>query len=157
MEDPVFSSASACVIAGDGRAVIPDMKSRVSVPPRTCGFRFYPADAVILLLGLAATVALLPLAGSFALVIPAVLGHFFLFCNVFRIHRRLELIWTVVFVVNVVVWWSLDRFDWPTVLALQTPVTLGVITGEMRSPRYHGVLCRRINRQHLDDYLNGRY
>lgn len=123
---------------------------------RTCGFRFSPTDALVLLLGTGATVALWPMMGALSLIVPAALGHFFLFCNVFRIHRKLELIWAVAFLGNWTLWTALDRFDWISVLAVQTPITIALIMAEMFSPRYHGIFSHRINARHLDDYLDGR-
>jgi hypothetical protein len=79
-------------------------------------------------------------------------GHFFLFCNVFRIRRGPELIWAGLFLVNTCLWWSFVDFGWLGVLAVQTPITAILIALEMRSPSYHGILARRINPR-LDDYL----
>jgi hypothetical protein len=90
--------------------------------------------------------------GEFALLLPIVVGHFFLFCNVFRLVRHLELAWAGVFVVNTAVWQAVGGFSWWGILAVQTPVTVGVIAREMLSARYHGILARRLNPQ-LDAYL----
>ena len=81
-----------------------------------------------------------------------VVGHFFLFCNVFRIRTRLELIWVASFLANVMTWVGLQRLDWAAMLVIQIPITGAVIAYEMRSPSYHGVFARRINRD-LDRYL----
>ena len=88
-------------------------------------------------------------------IIVAVLGHFFLFCNVFRIRRALELWWAAVFVINVGFWLAQGRTGWWPAMICQVPVTLVVILLQMRSPWYHGVGARWINRR-LDDYLNDR-
>ena len=85
-----------------------------------------------------------------------VVGHFFLFCNVFRLHQRLELVWAICFVGNCLAWSLTDQFSWSLVLLTQTPTTVLLIFFEMRKPRYHGILCRRINHKHLDDYLERR-
>ena len=111
-----------------------------------CGFRFSAADALVLIVGVVATAALWQYAREMSLLVPVVLVHFFLFCNVFRVTRRYELVWAAVFVVNLLAWRAAaGRFTWPTVLLVQTPVTLAVIALEMRSGRYHGVGWRRIN------------
>jgi hypothetical protein len=86
---------------------------------------------------------------------PLAVVHFFLFCNVFRIHRTKELVWAAICVVNVSTWAALDAFCWFGILAVQLPVTVAVIVLEMRGPWYHGVMARRINAR-LDDYLMGR-
>jgi hypothetical protein len=86
-------------------------------------------------------------------IVPTALGHFFLFCNVFLVWRRWELLWAVVFVINVSVHLAFDEFDfWPSLL-WQIPVTLAVITWQMRSPWYHGILAEQLNPR-IKEYLN---
>jgi hypothetical protein len=82
-------------------------------------------------------------------------GHFFLFCNVFRIARRRELIWSGLYLLNVALWQSFDLLSWTGVLTSQIPVTIAVIVADMRSPEYHGVLADRMNPR-LNDYLEER-
>ena len=122
----------------------------------TCGFRFSATDGVFIM-GLAIAGWLLkdllgPMVGVF-IVVPV---HFFLFCNVFRIRRAFELTWTGVFLVLVVGWIFTGDIDWWRIMAILTPLTLGLIGMEMRSPRYHGILCRRINADHIDEWLSER-
>ena len=82
-------------------------------------------------------------------------GHFFLFCSVFRVARRRELIWAAFFVLNVGFWLLLGRLDWFNVLACQLPVSTGVIAWELKSTSYHGIFADRLNPT-LSDYLEGR-
>ncbi len=121
---------------------------------RTWGFRCSPWDAVVLLLAGGLLLALRPTWSSPVWALAVVLGHFFLFCNVFRIHRNKELLWGVLFLVNAAFWVTGGQIDWSKVLPTQTPVTLGVIAWEMRGPWYHGVWAKRINAQ-LDRFLSG--
>lgn len=125
---------------------------------RTWGFRLSATDVVFVLLAIPATWLAWPHIGLLAGVIPMAVGHFFLFCNVFRIIRWKELIWTVVFLVNVS-FWTLNTneevFWWVGILAIQTPLTLFLIISELFTRRYHGVWARRLN-IHLDDYLAGK-
>lgn len=106
---------------------------------RTRGFRFSWTDAVVLLVGVALTWALWRPVGQFALLVPVTLVHFLLFCNVFRVGNRRELFWTAVFVANFTAWVVSGAFSWWGVLAVQTPVTLGIVVAAVRNPRYHGV------------------
>jgi hypothetical protein len=69
-------------------------------------------------------------------------GHFFLFCNVFRLRRSYELIWAGTFLANIIVWKWGGIYSWWTALALQIPVTILVIVAEVRNPSYHGVWSR---------------
>lgn len=118
---------------------------------RTWGFRFSPTDAAALV-----AVAILHRFGSGLSWIAAIVaGHFFLFCNVFPVVRRRELIWPAAFVVNVGLWLSLGQLNWSNVLACQLPITAGVIAWELRAARYHGVFAHRLNAR-LADYIEGR-
>jgi len=56
-----------------------------------------------------------------------VVMHFFLFCNVFKVPRKLELLWAAVFLINTGVWLAVGRFDWLPVLLCQSPFTLAAI------------------------------
>lgn len=125
-------------------------------PARTWGARFFATDAVALLAGAALTWALAtwsPEGERWVAGLPAAaLGHFFLFCNVFRVRRRYELAWAAAFLVNVAAWHLAGALSWGAVLAVQTPLTALAIGAEVRSPEYHGVLARRLN-PHLDRWL----
>ena len=123
--------------------------------PRTAGFRCSWNDTLVLAVSVPATWWLWSCVGPIAGVVPFAVGHFFLFCNVFRIHRRKELLWAACCLVNVSAWMSAERYDWGLILAMQSPLTVALILWEMRGPHYHGVWARRINPR-LDDYLTGR-
>lgn len=127
--------------------------------PRTWGARFSLTDGLALLAGAVLTWQLhLALSGDearWAVGVPAAaLGHFFLFCNVFRVPTRLELLWTASFLVNVVAWRAAGALGWLPVLATQTPITLLTLAATIRSPRYHGIGARRWNPS-LDRWLAG--
>ena len=113
------------------------------------GFRFSASDAVAIVLAIVAAVTLWGSLGAMSLLFPIVLGHFFLFCNVFRVRRSFEVAWALVFVVNVCAWWLAGRFNWWSVLSVQTPVTMLCLGLEICSERYHGVGYSRINRRRL--------
>jgi hypothetical protein len=127
----------------------------MSVPPRSWGFRLSVTDIAVLALAVPATGLLWPVIGAMAGIIPMAVGHFFLFCNIVRIHRWKELVWAAVCLLNVGGWAACDRLWWPGILAVQTPLTVVLIATELRTRRYHGVWARRIN-PHLQDYLDGR-
>ncbi len=107
------------------------------------GFRFSEIDLMAIVICGVLTWVSLPFLDQFALIFPITLGHFFLFCNVFRIHRKLELIWAGAFVINVASNSLAEEFSWIRVLILQTPLTLLLIAMELRSGRYHGIFCGR--------------
>jgi hypothetical protein len=106
---------------------------------RTPGFRFSVADGVAIVAAVGAAAALWDAVGAVALLPPVVLGHFFLFCNVFRVRRGYELAWAAVFVVNVAGWCLTGGFTWAGVLLVQTPVTVACVVAEVCGSGYHGV------------------
>lgn len=122
---------------------------------RTWGFRLSVVDVVFLAVTSVATWWVWPEIDAMAGVIPFAVGHFFLFCNVFRIIRWKELLWAGICLVNVSAWAVLTEVWWPGILMVQLPVTAVLVWSEMRHPRYHGIYARRLN-PHLDDYLAGK-
>lgn len=116
------------------------------------GFRFFWTDAWVLA-GLAGlTVWFLRVVPELAWLPPLVGGHFFLFCNVVRLCRRLELLWAAVFLLNVAGWAARGELRLLPVLLGQLPVTVLLVAWEIRQPRYHGVYADRWNPR-LNEYL----
>lgn len=121
---------------------------------RTAGFRFSVVDGIAIALCAFGVYGLRETMLEFVWLLPFALGHFFLFCNVFRVRRNYELTWTAIFLVNFCAWFFAGEFSWVAVLAVQTPVTAIAVVAEMRSPRYHGIFARKLNPR-LDEYLAG--
>lgn len=120
---------------------------------KTAGFRLSWTDLLfIALMGIGAILFRAEL-GDHVWVIPIAVGHFFLFCNVFRVRRAYELAWVAVFFVNVAAWAASGRLSWLGVLAAQAPFTLLAIGLEMKSPQYHGIAWRRLNEQRVEEWL----
>lgn len=78
-------------------------------------------------------------------MIALVIGHFFLFCNVFRLARPLELAWAAVFVALAGATVAINWPGWIATTIGTLVMTAIVIALEMRKASYHGVLWRRIN------------
>jgi hypothetical protein len=114
-------------------------------PERSWGFRFSRGDLVIVLIGALATLAVAAYQLDLAVAIPIVVGHFFLFCNVFRVGRTAELVWAGLLLLNAGGWLMAGHFCWGSVVGIQCLVTLTVIVHALRSPDYHGLGCQRIN------------
>lgn len=106
---------------------------------RPAGFRFSATDGLAILACGVLTATAWKSVGSLAWLFPIVLGHFFLFCNVFRVHRSSELTWAGLFVLNVGLWVSLAQLNWAGILGVQTPFTLLAILRALLSRDYHGV------------------
>jgi len=128
--------------------------SQHEVPSRARpGCRCSRGDLFVLLVALVVTVAAHRTFEAWSLFVPLVVGHFFLFCNVFRIRRRYELIWAALLILNAGAWLLSGHFtpdNWASagwLLLIQTPVTIALIVAEMRSGAYHGLGWQTINPQ----------
>ena len=131
------------------------LAKEIPLRKRTCGFQITAPEVIVMVLIVAgAWFVFFPI----GLVALFVVGHFFLFCNVFRIRPAYEFIWGAAFISNVLIQAFIDYkgLNWLLVIIIQCIVTIAVIIAEMRSSRYHGIFCRRINAKHIDDYLGGK-
>jgi len=120
---------------------------------RRHGFRISFLDALILAAGVAGTLWLRSIDFPLWWIVPMALGHFFLFCNVFLLWRKLELAWAAAFVILIGIHLAAGHTGWLSPLIMQTPVTLFVLWLQLRSPWYHGIFARRINPR-LQEYLD---
>ncbi len=102
-------------------------------------------DAAVLFIGGGACVYTMPIDWWFGIAIAFVVLHFFIFCNVLRMSRSLELVWAGAFAGMVIMAISFGFLTWPLVLAISLVVTLAVAVIELRRPSYHGVGWRRVN------------
>lgn len=109
------------------------------------GLRFSLSDGVCLVLGGALVSWLLPLSRPMALLTLLVIGHFFLFCNVFRIGRKQELLWASVFVSLVASSLFIGIPSLGVAAGLSVLLGASLILYEMRLPRYHGIFWQQIN------------
>jgi hypothetical protein len=109
------------------------------------GFRLSFLDVVFVIGSLLATIGLASLTWWWGLVVGFVSGNFFLFCNVFRVARPLELVWSVLFLTLAVATIVLDAPGWPVTVAISGGATLAVIFLQMRKPSYHGIAWQWIN------------
>ncbi len=116
---------------------------------RGYGVRLSLADVIVITVAAALTWVGYRHIGTLAYLLPFGVGHFFLFCNVFRLRRSLELAWGATFVVHLACWMLPAEGDprtllvWWILCAIQLPITAVVIVIELRSSRYHGVFAQR--------------
>jgi hypothetical protein len=109
------------------------------------GFRLSVVDAIVLIVGAAAAIALGLQVWWWGYVVAMVVGHFFLFCNVFRISRMLELAWAAPFIGLASGTIVAGRPDWIVTMIATLFITIVLIAVEMCKPSYHGVWWERIN------------
>ncbi len=109
------------------------------------GFRLSAFDAVILAVGALAALAAATIHGGLAFVVAFVVGHFFLFCNIVRLARPLELAWAALFIVLAAFTVVADRPGWSVMAGVSLVATVVVVAVEMRKPSYHGVGWQWIN------------
>lgn len=110
---------------------------------RPWGFRFSAMDLAIMLTGVVATCACWTIVGPYALLIPFVLLHFFLFCNVFRVGGERSLIWVGTFLLNV--FFSLPPRPLTIPIAIQLMITIALVAHCVCGKNYHGFACSVIN------------
>lgn len=110
---------------------------------RPWGFRFSLMDGLIFVGGLITTMAIWSLIGPFALLIPYLLGHFFLFCNTFRVGGERSLIWIGSFLTNVYFWPQTQIIELH--LAIQALITILLIAQCVLGKNYHGLACTLLN------------
>ncbi|UCD80837.1 MAG: hypothetical protein JSW26_05240 [Desulfobacterales bacterium] len=109
------------------------------------GFRLSVVDMTILTVGLTATFALATVVWWLGFVFGFVLGHFFLFCNVVRMSRPLELAWAAVFVVLAAATVALGTPGWQVTVSVSLFTTVVVVFVQILKPSYHGFGWQWIN------------
>lgn len=109
------------------------------------GFRFSGLDGLVLVGGTVTAIVLATYVWWWGFVVAFVLAHFFLFCNVVRMARPLELAWAAVFLVLAGGTVAIETPGWLLTVLVSLVVTVVVVGVEMRKPSYHGVGWQRIN------------
>lgn len=117
----------------------------VTVDTFSPGFRISKLDVLVLIAGGVGSIVL----GSWDVhggcIVAFVVGHFFLFCNILRMSRPLELIWAAVFSTLAGIAIASGAIAWPIVFIGAGVLTLLLGIIEMRRPSYHGVGWKRLN------------
>ena len=109
------------------------------------GVRLSALDVGVLICGTVGSVAAWQWVWWVGFVIAFVVAHFFLFCNVFRISRPLELVWAAAFVALAGSTVMNETPGWLVTVVGSLVVTVAVIAIEMFSPSYHGIGWQRLN------------
>jgi hypothetical protein len=109
------------------------------------GFRLSALDVVVLVVGAAVAIAVSSVDVWIGAAIAFVVAHFFLFCNVLRMSRPLELVWAAAFAALSIAATAFDLLGWPLVFAWSICLTGVLAIIEARRPSYHGVGWRSLN------------
>lgn len=117
------------------------MKQQFFVP----GFRCSVGDGLVLICGAVIAIALSIFVCWQGIIVGFVVSHFFLFCNVVRLSRPLELLWSGVFVAFAGATIVDGLPGWGTTFIVSGVTTVVVILLEIRKPSYHGIGWKRIN------------
>ncbi|MBF0264216.1 MAG: hypothetical protein HQL46_03025 [Gammaproteobacteria bacterium] len=109
------------------------------------GFRLSKLDIMVIVIGIVLSFTLykdLPVA-SYMIVF--VVGHFFLFCNVFRLSRIPELIWAGSFLLLSISTLLFAYLNWLFVGLISLLISTILIYLETKKPDYHGVFWQQLN------------
>lgn len=109
------------------------------------GFRLSKIDSVFLLAALIISTIGYPYSSMISFAILFVTGHFFLFCNVFRLSRLPELIWSVSFVTLSTVTSISNAPSWVVSASICIGLAFVLIALETRKPGYHGIFWEKLN------------
>lgn len=109
------------------------------------GFRLSKVDVFVLVGGTMGAIVLSMYGWWWGFILAFVLAHFFLFCNIVRIARPLELIWAGVFISLAGTTIAFEMPGWLVTVPVSLFVTVVVVVVEMRKPSYHGVGWQWIN------------
>ncbi len=117
----------------------------MTAPEFNPGFRLSPRDILVLAVAAIGAFMTYPIDLRVAFCVLFVICHFFLFCNVFRLLRPLELIWSAVFLILAGSTWAFTFPGWLLTIAISLLATLTVITIQIRRPSYHGLAWQKFN------------
>lgn len=109
------------------------------------GFRLSLLDVVVLFCGAVAAWQVAQMDAGLAAVMLFTLGHFFLFCNIVRMARALELVWAAVFLSLAITSLLFGLLTLNQVFLLCLLLTCVLVFVHSRSPSYHGVFWKKIN------------
>jgi hypothetical protein len=114
------------------------------------GFRLDVIDTLVLAVGAAGAALLAQVEWWMGLIVGFAVGHFFMFCNVFRVAKPLELTWSAIFVFLAGGTIVTGQPGWAVTLGATLVATLVVIVVQVRKPSYHGIAWQRLNPKLLE-------
>jgi hypothetical protein len=109
------------------------------------GFRISEIDVGILILGILGSYIMARIEEPLGILVVFTVAHFFLFCNVVRMDRPLELIWAALFVLLAASTMIIGVPAWSNTFTIMLTVTAFLVFMQVRRPSYHGVFWRQLN------------
>ena len=109
------------------------------------GFRISKIDILVLVIGALSAGYCYPLSQIISLIIFFVIGHFFIFCNITRMSRGPELIWSGTFLLLAGFSVSTGQPNWLLTFLLSTLMTFILVVLEAQKPSYHGIFWQTLN------------
>ncbi len=109
------------------------------------GFRISAIDAGVLAIGAAGAWMAASADRWLGFAIAFVVAHFFLFCNVVRMDRSLELPWAGLFTLLAGATLATGAPGWIPTMGTMLACTAVFVVLQMRKPSYHGIFWQRIN------------
>lgn len=117
----------------------------MSQPEFKAGCRLSMLDLGVLIGGAVGSIVAWQWTWWVGFVIAFVVAHFFLFCNIFRMSRPLELVWAAAFVAAAGGTVVTETPGWGVTVVGSLIVTVLVVAIEMRRPSYHGIAWQQLN------------
>lgn len=114
------------------------------------GFQFSRLDVIVLAAGLMGSIAAGWQAWWAGTVVGFVVVHFFLFCNVFRIPRAMELLWSAFFVLLAGGTILVNFPGWIATFSISLALSSLLFWRVTRRDDYHGIYWKVFNPRLLD-------
>lgn len=109
------------------------------------GSRFAATDAVVLLVGAGAAAMAWRIEPALGIAVLLPVAMFFVFCNVVRMVRRLELVWAFAYAVGCVFRIQCGWPTWPWLVAGSLLLASVLVGLQLRRVDYHGIAWQRVN------------
>ena len=109
------------------------------------GFRLSKIDILAIIGGAVVAAASFPYSSVITFLVLFVVGHFFLFCNIIRMSRSSELIWSGIFLALSSASLLKGFPSWSVTVLISTLLTAILVVIETRKSSYHGVSWQKIN------------
>ncbi len=109
------------------------------------GFRLSKIDILAIIGGVVVAGASFPYSSVITFLVLFVVGHFFLFCNIIRMSRPSELIWSGIFLALSSASLLKGFPSWSVTVLISTLLTVLLVVIETRKSSYHGVAWQKVN------------